>query len=354
MPVHTVKPPIRRARQTGGFVPAWWCRGRHAQTIWRTFFDTPPPLPLRRERWETPDDDFLDLDFLDPAPGAQEAAAPTVLFLHGLEGSSRSKYILGMLSTVRRAGWRGVALNFRSCSGVLNRQPRFYHSGETADLDWVARRLTARHPESPFFVVGFSLGGNALLKWLGEQGRALPPRLLAAVAVSVPFDLGIAAHRIDRGFGRLYGTAFLKTLKEKAIAKERRYPGLIDPEAVRRIRSYLQFDDQVTAPIHGFRDAHDYWRRCSAKHFLSAIRLPTLILHAEDDPFLPAPDLPTEAWAQSKWLTADITAGGGHAGFVTGHLPWRPAYWTEPRTIGFLSAFTGAPSSPFDRRRGMP
>jgi len=298
-------------------------------------------LPLRRERWETPDDDFIDLDFLEPSLGEAKGKASTVLFLHGLEGSSRSSYILGMLSGLWAIGWRGVALNFRSCSGEINRQARFYHSGETSDIDWLLRQLLQLYPESPFFVVGFSLGGNALLKWLGEQGSRIPSALQAAVAISVPFDLGVAAHRIDHGFGRIYGRTFLRTLKKKAIAKERLHPGLVDPESVRKLSSYLEFDDQVTAPIHGFRNAKDYWFQCSSKRFLSEIRCRTLILHAEDDPFLPAPYLPTEAWGQSKWLQAEVTGTGGHVGFVEGKAPWAARYWAEARALRFMKRASG-------------
>lgn len=244
-----------------------------------------------------------------------------------------------MLSAVCAIRWRGVALNFRSCSGEINRQPRFYHSGETSDLDWVVKRLIHLRPKSPLFLIGFSLGGNVLLKWLGEQGMQIDPAVRAAAAISVPFDLGVAAHQIDHGIGRLYGMAFLRTLKQKAIAKEKRHHGLVDPAAVRQITSYLQFDDQVTAPIHGFKDANDYWRRCSAKHFLSGIRRPTLIIHAKDDPFLPASYLPTKRWSQSKWLVAEVVEEGGHVGFIAGRSPWEETYWTESRTIQFLTSF---------------
>lgn len=323
-----------------GFVAAWWCRGRHLQTVWRRLFGETPSLPLKRERWETPDDDFLDLDFLDPSPSNSDLnQSPTVLFLHGLEGSSRAQYILGMLRCTCRMGWRGVALNFRSCSGEVNRQKRFYHSGETSDLDWVVGRLHKLRTESPLFIVGFSLGGNVLLKWLGENGEAFNPAVQAAVAISVPFDLEVAARRVDRGVSQIYGRIFLKTLKQKALLKERRYPGLVDPDVVRRITSFAEFDDKVTAPIHQFKSGLDYWSRNSSQKFLSGVRLPTLIIHAEDDPFLPGSCLPTERILQSKWLEADIFPAGGHAGFVQGNWPWEARYWAESRAMNFLSSF---------------
>lgn len=319
------------------FTPAWWCRGRHVQTIWRTQFGMTPTLPIQRKRWETPDDDFLDLDFLEPSDSMPNPEKqPTVLFLHGLEGSSRSKYIVGMLRCVQKMNWRGVALNFRSCSGEMNRQPRFYHSGETRDIDWVIGKLKLQYPSSPLFAVGFSLGGNALLKWLGEQCNQ-EDNIRAAVAISVPFDLKIAAHKIDHGFGKIYGQTFLKTLKKKALIKERRYPGLVDRNAVRRITSYVEFDNQVTAPIHGFKNHYDYWSRCSARNFISGIRCQTLIIHAKDDPFLPGQYLPIEKLSQSKWITTDLPKTGGHVGFVEGIVPWKTSYWTEYRTMQFLS-----------------
>lgn len=328
--------------QIDDFNPAWWCPGPHLQTVWRRLYGEIPTVTLRRERWETPDDDFLDLDFLDPDPGMAVTGAsepiPTVLCLHGLEGSSRAKYILGMLREANRLGWRGVALNFRSCSGEINRQRRFYHSGETTDLDWVVRRLTARFPGAPFFLIGFSLGGNVLLKWLGEQGDKAPDPVRAGVAISVPFDLAEAARNIDRGFSRIYGKVFLRTLKEKALIKERQYPGLVDPERVRRITSFAEFDDQVTAPVHGFRDGLDYWTSTSSKKFLDAIRRPVLLINAQNDPFLPRECLPLRIIEQSGWLTAAFPSSGGHTGFVEGAWPWRVGYWSEARAFAFLSS----------------
>jgi len=323
--------------QIDDFNPAWWCPGPHFQTVWRRLYGEIPTVTLRRERWETPDDDFLDLDFFDPEPTAREPV-PTVLCLHGLEGSSRAKYILAMLQEANRLGWRGAALNFRSCSGEINRQRRFYHSGETTDIDWVVRRLIERFPGSPFFLIGFSLGGNVLLKWLGEQGEKAPDPVRGAVAISVPFDLAAAARNIDRGFSRIYGKVFLRTLKVKALIKERQYPGLVDPACVRRIASFAEFDDQVTAPVHGFRDGVDYWTSSSSEKFLDAIRRPVLLINAQNDPFLPRECLPFKIVAQSKWLTADFPSSGGHTGFVGGSAPWKVRYWSEARAFAFLSA----------------
>jgi predicted alpha/beta-fold hydrolase len=322
--------------QYDNFNPAWWCPGPHLQTVWRRLYGEIPTVTLRRERWETPDDDFLDLDFLDPDPMGGGGPTPTVFCLHGLEGSSRAKYILGMLQEANRLGWRGGALNFRSCSGEINRQRRFYHSGETTDLDWVVRRLIERFPGAPFFLIGFSLGGNVLLKWLGEQGEKAPDPVRAGVAISVPFDLAAAARNIDRGFSRIYGKVFLRTLKEKALIKERQYPGLVDRVQIPRIASFAEFDDRVTAPVHGFRSGFDYWTSSSSKNFLDAIRRPVLLINAQNDPFLPRECLPFESVKQSKWLMAEFLPSGGHTGFVEGRWPWQARYWSEGRAFAFL------------------
>jgi len=335
-----VKPHSSRKGQSV-FIPAWWCRNRHLQTVWRKFFgDVPVVLPLRRERWTTEDDDFLDLDFVEPSPeNGNSDTLPTVLFLHGLEGSSQAKYILGMLKNTAQLGWRGVALNFRSCSGEMNRQRRFYHSGETSDLSWVIDRLHGRYERAPLFVVGFSLGGNVLLKWLGEKGAKADLLVQAAVAISVPFDLGIAAHRIDSGFGKIYGRNFLPTLKQKLLEKERTYPGLIDRNLVGGIKSYIDFEDKLFAPIHHFSGAEDYWKSCSAKYFIDGIRRPTLILHADDDPFLPGSALPMKELSQSLFLELELSGQGGHVGFIEGAVPWKVNYWAEGRTMRFLKSF---------------
>lgn len=331
---------MEKVIQDVDFSPAWWLPGAHAQTIWRRLFGGASSVPVDRERWETVDGDFLDIDFLNPpASDSSPKDAPIVLFLHGLEGSSRAKYILGMLREVSSVGWSGAALNFRSCSGEINRRERFYHSGETTDLDWVVRRLIDRRPKSPLFLVGFSLGGNVLLKWLGEQGENAPAAVRAAVAISTPFDLATAARLIDRGFSRLYGKMFLKTLKRKAILKGEQYPGLIDPSQVRQIESFAQFDDQVTAPIHGFKNGFDYWTRSSSQYYLSDIRRPTLLINAKDDPFLPGIYFPEKAIAESKWLSTSFPSRGGHTGFVQSSGFGSASYWAEVRTIFFLRAF---------------
>ena len=319
-----------------GFRPTWWLTNRHAQTIWRRVAGRTPSLTYRRERLDTPDGDFVDLDWLDRPPASP--SAPLLIVLHGLEGSSRAKYVLGLLSAAAARRWRGVAVNFRSCSGELNRLPRFYHSGETQDLEWIVSGLIARSPHRPLALVGFSLGGNVLLKWLGERGEKAPAQLQAAVAVSVPYDLGVAAHQVDRGFGRVYGQVFLRTLKVKALEKAARFPGLVDPQLVRGLASFAEFDEHVTAPIHGFAGAQDYWTQSSCLPWIEKIRKPTLLISSADDPFLPSRYLPRESVARSAWLEADFTEGGGHVGFVKGPWPWSASYWVDQRVVEYLDA----------------
>ncbi|MGD2153747.1 MAG: hydrolase [Gemmatimonadales bacterium] len=327
----------REERQVGPFSPAWWLRGRHRQTLWNRTLRTRPQVATTRARWTTPDGDFLDLDFMDGP-----VASPQLLVVHGLEGSSDRKYVRGFLSLAAQRGWRGVALNFRGCGGTPNRAPRLYHSGETADLDWVIGQLAKRDPGAPILPVGVSLGGNVLLKWLGEEGEQVADDVAAAAAISTPYDLTATAEKMSRGIGRLYTHFFLRTLKKKALHKAEQYPDILDAAAIRRARNWRQYDDAATAPLHGFRDAADYWQRSSSIHFLDRIRRPVLLLSARDDPFIPETTLPREAVERSPWLHAEFTERGGHAGFVAGALPWQPVYWAERRAVEFLASF--APS----------
>jgi uncharacterized protein len=320
---------------TGPFRPPWWGKNGHVQTIWGPLF-RPTRLPLRRERLLTPDGDFVDLDWLDGDGLAEDA--PCLLVLHGLEGSSRSHYVSGLLRAGRAAGWRGVAFNFRSCSGELNRLPRFYHSGETGDLAWVVKTLVERARGVPIGGVGVSLGGNVLLKWLGEVGEAAPAELLGAVGISVPFDVGACARVLDRGFHRLvYAANFLRTMRSKVIEKARRYPGFVDVAAMRRARTFALYDRVVTAPLNGFRDEVDYWVRASSGPYLERIRRPTLLLGSHDDPIVPGGTLP-DPRRLPPGVRAEFTARGGHAGFLEGRWPWRAASWAERRAVAFLTS----------------
>ncbi len=325
----------RSARPVGrAFRPAWWARGRHIQTVWGRLFRRKQEVTMRRARWTTPDGDFLDIDFMDGP-----VQSPQLFVIHGLEGSSQREYVRGFLARARRRGWRGVALNFRSCSGVPNRAPRLYHSGDSRELNWVIGELCKRDPGAPILPVGISVGGNVLLKWLGERGEGAPDEVVAAVAISTPFDLAAAAAEMSRGLGRVYSHYFLRSLKAKALQKARDYPDRLDAVAVLAARNWRQYDDAVTAPLHGFRDADDYWARSSSMRVLENIRRPTLLISARDDPFIPASSLPLKQVEGSRWLRAEFSEKGGHAGFVGGRFPWRPVYWAERRAVEFLADY---------------
>ena len=314
-----------------GYHPPWWYRGRHLQTLWGPLFRRFGALPLRRERVHTADGDFLDVDWLARAP----AGAPLVLVLHGLEGSSRSHYVAGLLREAAALGLRALVLNFRSCSGELNRAPRLYHSGETSDLDAIIQWILEREPTLSLGLVGVSLGGNVALKWLGERGAGAPPQLVGAVAISTPFDLAACAGVLDRGLPRaLYTRQFLRTLKAKVRAKARLYDGRVDTDAALRARTFREYDRLVTAPLHGFVDEHDYWTRSSSGAYLPAIRRPCLVISALNDPFMPPSGLPREAVGRSPWLEALFPPEGGHAGFLEGPLGRRS--WAERQALAFL------------------
>jgi len=317
--------------------PAWWLPGPHAQTLWGKFARRTAPLSTRIERWSTPDADFIELLRLD-AP----ANNPRLILLHGLEGTVRSHYVRGMFHMARRRGWAADMLIFRGCGDEPNRGPRFYHSGETSDLEFTVRRIVEEFPSAPIVMCGVSLGGNVLLKWLGENGNALPRAIRAAVAISVPFDLERGSRYIARGFARVYERHFLRTLRRKAETKLTEYPELFDAHALGRASTLYDFDDVVTAPVHGFIDARDYYARSSSLGFLSRIRRPTLLLSARDDPFLPADvlDQVQEVAGGNPCLTLEFTAHGGHVGFVGG-WPWRPSYYAEECAERFLSAHLG-------------
>ncbi len=271
---------------------------------------------------------------MDAPPGA-----PRFLLLHGLEGTPRSHYVFEILSRARQRGWATDLLLFRSCAGEPNRLPRSYHSGETGDLDFVVRRLIEIEPDRPLVITGVSLGGNVLLKWLGELGEQLPRQLRGAAVVSVPFDLARSARRIDRGFSRVYQWHFLRTLRPKALEKLRRFPDLLSTDAIAAARSIYSFDHAVTAPLHGFESADDYYARSSSIHFLARIRLPTLLLSAEDDPFLP-PDVLDDVRRIANInpaLQVEFVKRGGHVGFIAGTVPWKPIYYAEHRCVAFLA-----------------
>jgi predicted alpha/beta-fold hydrolase len=310
--------------------------------MWGRFFRHTPPLHTRVERWDTEDDDFIDIVRLDAARGR-----PRLLILHGLEGTSQSHYARGLFLEAARREWAADLLLFRGCGGELNRAPRFYHSGETGDFDAVVRRVLETDQDALVVAAGVSLGGNVLLKWLGELGDALPARVVGAATVSVPFDLARASRHIDHGFSRVYQSHFLRSLRRKALAKLDRYPDLVSRERVESARTLYEFDDAVTAPVHGFASADDYYSRSSSIRFLSTIRVPTLLLNAGDDPFLPRDvlDQVRRVAESNARIEIEFPASGGHVGFISGQNPLRPFYYAEWRVTEFLERAMSAVSA---------
>ena len=317
------------------YSPAWWIPGGHLQTLWGKLFRRQQPAPTTLEKWETPDSDFLEVHRLQADHGV-----PRVLLLHGLEGTVRSHYAQGLLNEAARRGWGADLLIFRSCGSEPNRTRRFYHSGETGDAAFALDRIVSEFPTSPLAIAGVSLGGNVLLKMLGEKGSDLPQQLAAAAGISVPFDLERSSQRINRGFSKFYQRFFLGSLRSKAQEKATRYPDLAPPEKIASLRTLEDFDNLITGPLHGFRDAQDYYRRSSSLPWLKRIRLNTLLLSAVDDPMLPPEvlDEVREVARRNPALHLEFVPKGGHAGFVTGSWPWRPVYYAEYRVGEFFAA----------------
>jgi len=307
-----------------------WLPGGHLQTIYPATCIAKPPVAYRRERWHSADGDFVDLDFVDGRPGQ-----PLVVLFHGLEGSSNSHYARGLMAAVAARGWSGVVPHFRGCSGEANLAPRFYHSGDAGEVDWILRTLRARH-QGALHAAGVSLGGNALLRWLGESGHGAAI-VDAACAVSAPLDLARGGEALGSGFNLLYTRMFLQTLKPKCLAKLEQFPGLFDRAALLAARDLYAFDNVVTAPLHGYRDTDDYWDRASARHVLHDITVPTLVLNARNDPFLPGIHLPTSA---SNAVTLEYPAQGGHVGFAAGPFPGR-IDWLPRRILHHFDAVDG-------------
>ncbi len=317
-----------------------WLPGGHAQTIWPALFSrrTVGPRPLyRRERWTTPDGDFVDVDFLaDGAaadagvrvpPAPYDAARPLLVLFHGLEGSSRSHYAEAFADVARERGWRFAVPHFRGCSGEINHAPRAYHSGDHEEIGWLLARLAQGQAlpgggRAPLLAAGVSLGGNALLRWAAEAGAGAARQADAVAAISSPIDLAAGGAAIGRGFNRqVYTRMFLRTMVPKALAKLAQHPGLFDRQALLAARDLYAFDNVFTAPLHGFRDTDDYWRRASAKPLLGDIRIPALVLNALNDPFVPADSLPRPHTVRAAPVTLWQPAHGGHVGFAHGGWP---------------------------------
>ncbi len=308
-----------------------WLPGGQAQTVWPALFSRTAAarygITWRRERWDAPDGDFIDVDHIDALAGVGGGAPPLVVLFHGLEGSSSSHYSRALAHACVQRGWALTLPHFRGCSGEINRAPRAYHSGDWAEIDWILRRIRSAHA-GRMYALGVSLGGNALLRWAQEAGNAASAFVDAVGAVSAPLDLAAGGAALSKGFNRMvYTRMFLRTLRPKALAMVRRHPGMADARAIAQAQDLHAFDDAFTAPIHGFRDADDYWRRASAKPGLARIRVPALVLNARNDPFMPAGVLPSAGEiAPHVWLEQPAT--GGHVGFARGRLPgvvdWLP------------------------------
>jgi predicted alpha/beta-fold hydrolase len=332
------------------YVPAPWLPGPNLMTVYAGVARLAPRLRPRRVRWELPDGDFLDVDRHEAAarppraglalrPGDGGDPPPVLVVCHGLEGSSRAPYVLGLVGLAVESGLDAVAVNFRGCSGEPNRLPRLYHSGETGDLRHVVERLAREAPGRPILLAGFSLGGNVVVKYLGESGEALPAEVRGGAAISVPFDLEAGAAAIDApGFWSfVYRERFMRRLRRKAAEKAQRFPGAFDGARAAAARTFAEFDEAVTAPLHGFASAREYWRRSSAGRFLAGVARPLLALSSLDDPIVPASTIPVAAARENPRITLETTAAGGHVAFVSG-WPLRASYWAERRAVEFLAA----------------
>lgn len=316
----------------------WWLPGGNAQTIWPALYarryETTAPK-FRRERWNTPDGDFVDVDHLIPGPNPAEQVAPLLVLFHGLEGSSNSHYVQAFAGVAQQRGWGFAMPHFRGCSGEINWAPRAYHSGDHEEIDWMLGRFRALHPDRTVLAVGVSLGGNALLRWAAEQGMQATQKVCALAAVSAPLDLAAAGAAIDQGFNRwVYARMFLRTMVRKAEAKWRQFPGLFDLELARRARTLYAFDNVFTAPLHGFQNTDDYWARAAAKPRLGDVRLPALVWNALNDPFVPGSSLPRTA-PEGGHVTLVQPALGGHVGFAVPHgrWGWPGQVWGMPRVV---------------------
>lgn len=314
---------------TSRFRPAWWLPGAHLQTLYPSLARRRIVPELHRERLELPDGDFLDIDWTCNTHG------PVVLVLHGLEGSLESHYTGGILAALAAQGFRTGLMYFRGCSGEPNRLPRSYHSGETGDLQAVIRHIRNSSPDKSLAVIGYSLGGNVLLKWLGEQGNRAT--ITTAIAVSVPFDLDRASRRLEQGLSRIYQSYLLKKLRQSVMSRADLHPPMVPLQKLSRLKTFRQFDDAITAPLHGFRDVDDYYSQSSSRPYLRHIDVPVLIIHALDDPFLPSDAIPKDA-ELSHAVTLELSRHGGHVGFVSGDNPLAAQYWLEGRICNHLQA----------------
>lgn len=316
--------------------PAWWLPHAHAQTIWASWVRKPPQIETKTEFLELDDGDFLDLRWTLGNRG------PIVILLHGLEGCIESNYIQGILAALHQKGWRGVLMHFRNCGYHPNRLPQSYHAGQTHDLAYLVNLLARREPQTPLAVIGYSLGGNVLLKCLGEYGSHIP--IQAAVAVSVPFELEKAMRRLEEGFSRLYHWYFLRLLRRSALRKSAVLPLPFTENLIKAIPTIREFDDRITAPLHGFRGVDHYYAEASCRPYLKTIQTPTLIIHAKDDSFM-TPDAIPRAEELSSQIKLELLPHGGHVGFISGNWPWKSDGWLEKRIPQYLELQFAFPRS---------
>ncbi len=312
------------------FKPAWWLPGTHAHTLWPNLIRRPIEIELTTERLTLPDGDFIDLAW------TKGNSDKIVIVLHGLEGSIDSSYARGMLSAIHKKGWHGVFMHFRGCSGEHNLKDRSYHSGETGDLRFLVETLRERHPEATLVAVGYSLGGNALLKYLGEYKD--DSQLKAAVTVSVPYLLSNSAAKLEKGFSRIYQRHLLNRLVNKTLSKFQDRQAPVDITNINKWNTFKSFDHHITAPIHGFKSGEDYYEKSSSRQYLNGITTPTLLIHSKDDPFMTAEAIPKQD-DLSESVTLELSSHGGHVGFVSGNTPWNAKYWLEKRIPEFLGTY---------------
>ena len=309
------------------FKPAWWLPGPHLPTLWAALARRRVPVATQHERLDLADGDFIDLCWVGSTAG------PIVVVLHGLEGSFHSKYVGAILERIERRGWGGVLMQFRGCSGEPNRLDRSYHSGDTGDLEFLLSTLVQRYPSRPIIAVGYSLGGNVLLKYLGQSAKS--SKLAAAAAISVPFDLAAAANRLNRGLSKLYQQHLVRSLQNKIRVKFSTRPAPIALNELANWNDFWSFDNNVTAPLHGFANVDEYYTRSSCRQYLGTITTPTLIVHSSDDPFLSADAIPKDI-ELSISTEMILTERGGHVGFVCGRNPIRPQYWIDDRLMAWF------------------
>lgn len=312
------------------FKPACWLPGTHAQTLWPSLIRRPVGIELTTERLTLPDGDFIDLAW------TKGNSDKIVIVLHGLEGSIDSSYARGMLAAIHKKGWRGVFMHFRGCSGEHNLMDRSYHSGETGDLRFLVETLRKRHPDATLVAVGYSLGGNALLKYLGEYKD--DSQLKAATAVSVSYLLSNSATKLEKGFSRLYQRHLLNRLMDKTLSKFQDRQAPVDIANINKLNTFKSFDHHITAPIHGFKSGDDYYEQSSSRQYLCKITTPTLLIHSRDDPFMSVDAIPNQD-DLSESVTLELSNYGGHVGFVSGNTPWNAIYWLEERIPEFLSTY---------------